>query len=301
MKIANFLKKEKIQDYLLRLKIAKKLEFLPGHYYSPIVMPEELKPYEEKLFKIEKNKLFGIELNEDRQLNLLNELKKYYSEVPFTYNKDERFRYYYDNPFFSYNSGIQLFTILRHFKPARIIEIGSGFSSAVMLDTNQYYFDNNIKCIFIDPNPERLLSLLNNDDLQNHKVYGEKIQDVDTSIFNDLEHNDLLFIDSGHVSKTGSDLNHIVFNILPYLKQGVIVHFHDIFYPFEYPKNWAMNSAGFGWNENYLLRAFLINNADFEIIFFNSFMEAFHKDWFETNMPDVYKRQGGSLYLRKIR
>jgi len=80
----------------------------------------------------------------------------------------------------------------------------------------------------------------------------------------------MLFVDSSHVSKAGSDLNHILFNILPRLNEGVILHFHDIFYPFEYPKTWVCGDSWHSWHEAYLLKAFLMYNNSFEIIFWNS-------------------------------
>ncbi|MBF0510802.1 MAG: class I SAM-dependent methyltransferase, partial [Candidatus Omnitrophica bacterium] len=122
--------------------------------------------------------------------------------------------------------------------------------------------------------------------------------DVDVSFFDELGENDILFVDSSHVSKTGSDVNHILFNILPKLNKGVLIHFHDIFYPFEYPKPWVLE--GRCWNEDYLLRAFLSYNNSFEIVVFNTFLEHFHEDWFKENMPLCLKNKGGSIWLRKI-
>ena len=114
-----------------------------------------------------------------------------------------------------------------------------------------------------------------------------------------LEKNDILFIDSTHVSKAGSDVNYILFEILPTLKEGVIIHFHDVFYPFEYPQGWI--EKGFAWNEDYLLRAFLMYNSNFELLFFNTYMEQFHKTWIAKNMPDILKNMGGGLWLRKVK
>jgi hypothetical protein len=87
---------------------------------------------------------------------------------------------------------------------------------------------------------------------------------------------------------------------LPILDKGVIIHFHDVFYPFEYPKEWVLSPGGFGWNENYLLRAFLMYNPSFKIILLNSYMEHFHREWFAENMPDCLLRQGGSIFIKKL-
>jgi len=107
-----------------------------------------------------------------------------------------------------------------------------------------------------------------------------------------------LFVDSSHVSKIGSDVNRIVFDILPILKPGVLVHFHDVLWPFEYPLQWIME--GKAWNEAYLLRAFLQYNSHFEIVLLNSFVGNVFKEFMEANMPTFLKEPGGSLWLRKV-
>src|SRR5207302_8473946 len=99
----------------------------------------------------------------------------------------------------------------------------------------------------------------------------------------ELEDGDILFIDSTHVGKAGSDVNRFFFEILPALERGVVIHFHDIFYPFEYPARWL--DEGRAWNEQYLLRAFLEFNEMFQIKLFTTFMETKHKQWFEEKMP----------------
>ncbi len=282
-----------------RFTLLRKIAYLPGEYSSPIVMPGEIKNREASIFKIVREKILGIELNEEKQFILLEILAKYYADLPFSPTKKEGTRYYYDNPFFSYNSSIELFGIIRHFKPQKIVEVGSGFSSALILDTNDLFMEGKVKCTFIDPFPARLLSLLNDQDKAQHTILAKKVQEVDVSYFDQLQEGDILFIDSSHVSKTGSDLNFLLFNVLPILKKGVIIHFHDIFYPFEYPREWVMNPNGFGWNECYILRAFLMFNSSYEILFFNTYMEHFYKDWFIQNMPACLMQQGGSLYIVK--
>ena len=142
------------------LEVYRNVEYPPGHYYSPVVSREEIKSQEEQLFTIHSNHVPDVDLNEKEQLALLGELVKLYPAIPFSAEKKEPYRYYYDNEFYSYSDGVFLHLILRYFKHQKIIEIGSGFSSAVMLDTNEYYFDNGIALTFIEPFPERLFSLL---------------------------------------------------------------------------------------------------------------------------------------------
>ena len=188
--------------------------------------------------------------------------------------------------------------MIRHLKPKRIIEIGSGFSSAVMLDTNELFFDGCIECTFIEPHPDRLLSVLKNADRDRHSIIATRLQDVDVDLFKRLSGDDILFVDSSHVAKVDSDVNRIIGEILPILEKRVSVHFHDIFYPFEYPKEWIYE--GRAWNEAYMLKAFLQYNNAFQIQFFNSFLTYFRPDLFMSHMPLCLKNPGGSIWLKKI-
>ena len=104
-------------------------------------------------------------------------------------------------------------------------------------------------------------------------------------------------MDSSHVSKLGSDVNKIFFQILPMLEGGVFVHFHDIFWPFEYPKDWVRD--GFAWNEAYLLRAFLQYNESFEVVLFSSFLHTAYRSWIEEHMPRYWEHPGANLWIRK--
>lgn len=276
-----------------------KTDFPPGHYYSPIVFVEEIKKKENEIFSITSNTITGIELNEQKQFDLLNELAKIYDKIPFQFEQQKEFRYYYNNTYYCYSDAIFLCLIIQYFKPKNIIEVGSGFSSAVMLDTNEIFFQNKIQMTFIEPYPDRLFSLFKPVDQKNHTVIIKNLQDVNLEIFDLLKENDILFIDSTHVSKTNSDVNMILFEILPKLKKGVLIHFHDIFYPFEYPKEWVLGRNGFGWNEDYILRAFLTNNSQYKILLFNTFLEHFYREWFKKNMPLCLKNEGGSIWLQK--
>jgi len=276
-----------------------KLRYRPGHYYSPIVSFKKIKEKANMLFTIGSNSLAGIELNESEQFELLARLSEMYNSIPFPDEKAPNFKYFFNNTYYSYSDAIFLHLMIRNFKPRTIIEIGSGFSSALMLDTNKLFFNNSVDLTFIEPYPERLFSFLSNDDKENVKIITDGLQNVNNEIFDKLNENDILFIDSTHVAKTGSDVNKIIFEILPRLKKGVIIHFHDIFYPFEYPLEWVKNRSGFGWNEAYILKAFLMYNRQFKIVMFNTFMEYFYKDWFREKMPKCLKNEGGSIWIQK--
>jgi hypothetical protein len=166
-----------------------------------------------------------------------------------------------------------------------------------MLDTNELFFDGSIACSFIEPYPEYLFSLLRPDDIAKINLIPERLQNVDLAIFEQLEAHDILFIDSTHVSKLNSDVNKYVFEILPCLKKGVVIHIHDVFHPFEYPLEWLRE--GRSWNEQYVIRAFLQYNNAFSIKLFTTHMIKKHYAWFQEKMPRCLKSTGGSLWLEK--
>jgi predicted O-methyltransferase YrrM len=270
----------------------------PGHFYSPIPNLDEVRKKEDIIFGRIPRSIPGIELNEQEQLSLLREFKAYYDELPFKSYKSDGLRYFFENPSYSYSDAIFLYCMLRHAKPNRIIEIGSGFSSCVILDTNDLFFNGSIKITCIEPFPDLLLSLIRPADRDQITLLTQKVQDVELSNFEALGQNDILFIDSTHVSKIHSDVNWIFFEILPRLNSGVSVHLHDVFYPFEYPKEWIYE--GRVWTELYMLRSFLQFNTSFKVIFFNTFLEHFYQTSFERDMPLCMRNRGGSIWIRKV-
>lgn len=276
----------------------------PGHYYSPIPAPEELKEYKSRIYDNTKT-MQGIDLNEKDQVLLMEGFSEFYKDIDFSFGNSGKNRYYYDNPSFKEPDAVILYSVIRHLKPQKIIEIGSGFTSALMLDINEKFFNNSIDLTFVEPYPDLLLSLLREEDKAVLKLISQKTQDLDLKLFDKLNPGDLLFIDSTHVSKTGSDVNRIIFEILPVLKPGVIIHFHDVVFPFEYPEEWVFNTngrwKGFSWNESFILRAFLMFNERFRIYFFGSYLLNSNKEFFNKNMPLVLKSIPGSIYLQKVK
>lgn len=268
-----------------------------GHYYSPIVSQKEILKNQHIIWRKNILNIKGINLNTKEQIDLVNSFYQYYPDIPFTDNKTSGLRYYFDNGFYSYTDAIFLYSIIRHHKPSRIIEVGSGFSSMVMLDTNELFFKNNIFLTFIDPNPDRLNELIRPDDRLSTEIYESNVQDIPAEIFEELKSNDVLFIDGSHIVKTGSDVNYILFEILPRLNKGVLVHFHDIFFPFEYPKDWVFE--GRNWNECYFIKAFLMYNPQFKIVLFSDYLHKYHSGIFK-GMPLCYKNHGGNLWIEKI-
>lgn len=277
--------------------LKKSLWVPPGHFYSPIPPPDEVRKREDKIFRVPRA-VPAVDLNEREQMQFFDAFKGYYKELPFTEEKTDGLRYFFDNQNYSYSDAICLYSMIRHLKPERVIEVGSGYSSCVTLDTNELFFGNAIGCSFIEPYPALLLSLITEADKGRVEIIPTALQEVSLEYFSALRENDILFVDSTHVSRVNSDVNYIFFEILPTLNSGVYVHFHDIFYPFEYPKDWVYE--GRAWNEAYLLRAFLQYNDSFKIVFFNTFLEHFFAEKFMADMPLCMKNPGGSVWLKKL-
>jgi hypothetical protein len=154
----------------------------------------------------------------------------------------------------------------------------------------------------IEPFPDRLFGVLREEDLDHLTIVVERLQDSPLAVFDELEAGDVLFVDSTHVAKLGSDVNHACFQILPRLAPGVVVHFHDIAYPFEYEPQ--MVDQGYGWNESYLLRAFLQFNDRYEILLWNDLVRTRLHDVVEREFPAFLEHESpgneGSLWIRRV-
>ena len=304
--IKNVWRERSIIRSILKSGNLRFLEFAPpGHFYSPIPDIKELQGKSLIAGTSVSTKISGIDLNIDEQTELAREFAKHYTDMPFPEKKQDGFRYYLDNDYFSYGDGVVLYSMLRRFKPNRVIEVGSGFSSAAMLDVNENFYDSEIDFTFIEPFPDRLLSLLGEHDKERCTILRAPVQEIADDIFGELHENDILFIDSSHVVKAHSDVAHLLFNVLPSLHKGVIVHFHDILWPFEYPQLWL--DEGRAWNEAYVLRAFLQYNTAFRILYFNSMMEVHQAHFLRREMPLVIKKPSSrvtpgntSLWIRKV-
>jgi hypothetical protein len=273
--------------------------FPPGHFHSPYPSVDEIHRYADRLWGEQPPTLPAIDLNVEGQLELLAKLGAFHASLPFPERPDPSFRYHFENGYYSYGDATVLFSMFRYLEPQHVVEVGSGFSSAVLLDTNERFFENRIECTFIDPDPDRLVALARPGDLERSQLMRTRVQGVPLAAFRSLGANDVLLIDSSHVSKAGSDVNYLFFDVLPALAPGVHVHFHDVFYPFEYPRQWV-EERRWAWNEAYLLRAFLEHNAAFEIRFFNDYLFRFHVDVLERMLPTMLRGSGGSIWLRSL-
>jgi len=206
--------------------------------------------------------------------------------------------YYPKNGMFGLTSAILYHSIILRFIPNRIIEIGSGFSTLLASEILGRTFK--LSTIDIDITKFRdIFKKLNIDFIE------VRIQDWNTLwIIDSLRENDILFIDTTHVIKAGGDVNYIFFNILPKLKKGVLVHIHDIFLPYEYPREWIVDKKR-AWNEQYFLAAFLHNNEDWKIIWAENDCRLRQPEIFNDIFKDATAFEdnyySSSLWLQKIK
>lgn len=280
----------------LRRQLEAQGAYPAGHYYSPIPSEEDVACYLRSRRPLTHD-IPGIRMNAEGQRKWLEDYIDFYRDLRFPEKQTPGHRFYFENRWFSYSDAIFLYGFLRKHQPKKIVEVGSGFSSAVMLDTVDMFFSQKPEITFVEPHPDRLVNLLSEDDRHRVTLIDSKVQEVSIDIFRSLQSGDLLFIDSSHVVKCGSDLQFLFFEILPCLQPGVFVHFHDVFYPFDYPSQWL--TEGRYWNENYFLRAFLSWNNEWQIRFFNTYVHIMFGDLIEKSMPLCAKNAGGSLYIQR--
>lgn len=273
--------------------VRRPMAYPPGHYYSPEVSADDVR---RQVFSLPET-VDGVDLRAEAQLDLVVRLAEFHADQPFTRERTPGNRYFFENTYFSYGDAIVLHCLLRRLRPARLVEVGSGFSSAVVLDTNDRFLDRATEVTLIEPHPERLHALAGDLGTSGARVLASPVQDVDPAVFESLGPGDILFVDSSHVVKAGSDVQLLLLHVLPRLRPGVVVHFHDVFYPFEYPREWI--DRGVSWNEAYALHAFLAFNTEFEILLFNSYLAACHREAAAAALPLWDRDPGSSLWLRR--
>jgi predicted O-methyltransferase YrrM len=254
----------------------------PNHFYWPIPDVAEL---EKREWPAElPTETFDFRL--DRQVNLLHKLAaEYGSEWVFPDQSGRRLgKYHYNNGFFESVDAEIAYSLVRLFKPRRIIEIGTGFSTRVLAAALKANLDRDGaagELVSIDPIPERLPQ---NGFSSLVRVMPRRVQDVDLGIFQSLGENDILFIDSSHVVATGSDVVREYLEILPSLRSGVLVHVHDIFLPSDYPREAVLKNMCL-WSEQYMLQAFLSFNSSFEVVWASSAMQSFQRHELDAVFP----------------
>jgi len=274
--------------------------FPDGHFYSPTIDPEDLQKRKHEIWQRDPV-VRGIDFNEAFHVDFLEEVFPRHIagyDYPERLEETPQLRQFFTrNSQFSWLDSRVLFVMLRHVRPRRIIEVGSGFSSLLIADVVARYLDGQAEFSCIEPYPRDFL-------LQRipgiSQVIIERVQGVPIRRFEKLDAGDILFIDSSHVAKTGSDVNYLFFEVLPVLRPGVLIHFHDIFLPYEYLEDWVLGEKR-SWNEQYLLRALLMYSTAFKFLFGSSF--AFHRFPERVKkalaLPSANAFGGGSVWIER--
>jgi predicted O-methyltransferase YrrM len=264
---------------------------------SPIVDLDEARRFWRANRDLDPTQIGGVEIDLKAMLALWNRLAPHVATTSFPADRTPERRFWIAPDGFPIGDATILRAMIMLVRPQRIIEIGSGFSSACMLDAfDEAGLETKLTCI--EPYPNRLRSLLKPDDPSRCTIIEGPVQSVEPELFDELQASDVVFIDSSHILKTGSDVVFELFEIIPRLKPGVIVHFHDIRYPFEYPEHFVFERH-YSWNEIYAVRAFLMFNRAYRIIYFNSLFGRLHRDLLAAAYVPMVKNPGSSLWIER--
>ncbi len=278
---------------------SKGIHVIDNHFYNPVPDTSTL---DKNLFSDSKN-LSALDLNEAEQIshfNYFSTFKPEYSKFSFEKTNVD-YEYYWNNGGFMCMDAVALYGMIRHYKPKLMIEVGGGNSSklsATAINENENE-GNGCELICIEPFPNQILK---NGFKGLKKVMETEVQKISISKFQNLQAGDILFIDSSHVLKAGSDVEYYFDQVLPQLNAGVIIHFHDIFLPEEYPEDWIMKEHRF-WNEQYILQSFLSFNSSFKILFAGRYFQLMNDEKIKSAL-DFYPAaitKAGSFWIQKVK
>jgi predicted O-methyltransferase YrrM len=271
--------------------------FPVGHYYSPLPDHTELAARRERIWPAVPRATPGVDWRDDTQVRLCREVFAAQERLAFPASSEDPSEYFTGNDQYPALDAWLLEALLRHLRPRRMIEVGSGFSSLVSARVNRECLDGAMTFTCIEPYPRPFLV----DGVPGvSELRVEKIQDTPLSVFEALGDGDVLFVDTSHTVKTGGDVPWIFEEILPRLAPGVVVHVHDVFLPGDYPEPWVME--GWGWNEVYLVHAFLAFNAGFEVLAGAQYLLQNHRELLFEAFPGLAEQEargGGALWLRR--
>ncbi len=249
------------------------VQVVPDHFYYPVPSREDLTAD----FFCRTSNCSGIDWNIEEQRRHLNEVF-----IKYIYEMDSQPALKMISPV----DALVYFAMIRHYRPNKIIEIGSGEStriaaSACIKNKGEGHMGD---LICIEPYP--------NDDLIKGfegltGLIKKKVQEVELKEFQDC---DMLFIDSSHVVKMGNDVVWEILEIIPVLKKGSLIHWHDIFMPNEYPEYWVKERLF--WSEQYMVQAFFMFNGEFEIIWATHFMQLLNHE----GIKKIFKCYAESTY-----
>jgi hypothetical protein len=266
---------------------------ISNHYYEPqFDYRNTKKPLSQD------RTLPGINWNATQQLKILDEFSFSEELADIPYDKPESLDFYLNNGTFLSGDAEYWYQLIRTIKPKRIFEVGSGNSTLMAIKAiqkNQQH-DPDYRCKHVCIEPYEVPWL----EETSVAVIRKKVEDIEPVFFYELEENDILFIDSSHIIKPQGDVLFLYLELLPVLKKGVIVHFHDIFSPKNYLKHWLVEEVKF-WNEQYLLEAFMSNNSSWKILGALNYLHHNNYEKLKSVAPFLTTdREPGSFYIQKI-
>jgi len=267
-----------------------------NHYYHPLINPNK-----HNLKSLRDERIIGgLDLNINKQKEIILSFNYVDELLKFPPKKSNGNEYYYHNDSFGSGDSEYLYNIIRKFKPNRIIEVGSGFSTKMMLNSinKNKDEDSNYNCELtcIEPFEYKQIEGLP------ITLLKEKVESLDIKIFKELKNNDILFIDSSHIIRPQGDVLFEIQQILPELNPGVLIHFHDIFTPRDYLDEWIYKEHLL-WNEQYLLESFLSCNDRFEVIGSLNYLKHNYWELLSSKCPILSREKNsepGSFWIRKI-
>ncbi|NCT94798.1 MAG: class I SAM-dependent methyltransferase [Chitinophagaceae bacterium] len=283
-----------VSNFPLHTKAFQQIGVFPirNHYYDPqFVFSENFDPAKQRDLHID----FKIpdQLAQLEAFNYVEELSSFRLEAPSGHHG-----YYLNNPAFGPGDAEMYYLLIRNHRPRKIIEIGSGYSTLVAVEALRKNKEAGIQTELLCIEPYEMPWLKALPDVQ---LIRQRVEEVDLSLFENLEENDILFIDSSHIIRPENDVLFEFFRILPRLKKGVLVHVHDIFSPRDYRKDWLTKEFRF-WNEQYLLEAFLYYNDHFSVIgSLNHLKNDFLEETAKTLIHLQARHEPASFWMKKLK
>jgi len=275
----------------------------PNHFYSPIpdtrILPDTLWQRE--------SDLPGIDMRDEEQVAFLRDVADRFGDelnaIPRGQADAAAGEYFVDNGAFESVDGEIYYAMIRAHRPARVLEIGAGWSTLLALRALRANRADGAegRLLSVEPYPREYVRAAIGREPEVAELRDLPVQELPLDVFESLGAGDILFIDSSHVLRIGSDVQYEILEILPRLQAGVLVHVHDVFLPGEYPKEWVLGPEHRFWNEQYLLQAYLADNPRSAVVWGSSWMHRRHPEDLEKAFTS-YDRQSrfpGSFWFRR--
>ncbi|KAI8114409.1 hypothetical protein M9434_002533 [Picochlorum sp. BPE23] len=314
--IATFLREHAVFNYLDILKFDSRardlfdvfqtegFHLLPVHYYSPIPNLDNLTGISYVDTAQSKPEAFdGLDAHFPqifRLLEICSELKKEFDDFLYGSEGLQAHEFFLSNPNQHPVDAALLYCIIRSIKPKNILEVGMGYSTMIShraLEVNSREGSSG-HLMVVEPFPEENFQKAVIQGLRNITVIQEMAQHLPMDLFSKLGSGDILFIDSSHVVKMGSDCLHLFLHILPNLCPGVIVHVHDVFLPYEYPKAWITKHRF--WNEQYFLHALMANSKKYKVIMPTAYMNMHFRPQVQGMLSRNIDGIPGSFWIESV-